>query len=98
MNIIPQVIEKMSTFDENTNGTYTHSWLSHEGLPDDTVYFPSSTFGIDANRTFEYVILLCNVVHHFDSMVSLYVFSSLVIIIKVIFVFLFQVFGACSFL
>lgn len=53
-----KVIEKMASFDENTNGTYTHGWLSHEGLPDDTVYFPSSTFGIDANRTFEYLGLV----------------------------------------
>lgn len=27
---------------------------SHEGNPDDLVYYPSSSYGIDANRTFEY--------------------------------------------
>jgi len=45
----------MERFDEDTNGTIMHTWLSHEGSPDEIVYFPSSTFGIDANRTFELV-------------------------------------------
>lgn len=49
-----KVISKMSTFDEQTNGTLKHTWYSHEGNPDELVYYPSSTFGIDANRTFEY--------------------------------------------
>ncbi|KAK9732382.1 Alpha-2-macroglobulin family [Popillia japonica] len=49
-----KVITKMSSFDEQTNGTLKFNWLSHEGNPDELVYFPSSTFGIDANRTFEY--------------------------------------------
>ena len=48
----------MARFDEETNGTFLHSWLSHEGNPDENVYFPSNTFGIDANRTFEYVGLV----------------------------------------
>lgn len=48
----------MSNFDEQTNGTLTFNWLSHEGNPDELVYFPSSTFGIDANRTFEYAGLV----------------------------------------
>uniref|UniRef100_A0A6B2E7M4 Putative alpha-macroglobulin n=1 Tax=Phlebotomus kandelakii TaxID=1109342 RepID=A0A6B2E7M4_9DIPT len=48
------VITKMSSFDEQTNGTFKHRWYSHEGNPDELVYYPSSTFGIDANRTFEY--------------------------------------------
>lgn len=48
----------MSHFDEETNGTFLHSWRSHEGNPDENVYFPSSTFGVDANRTFEYVGLV----------------------------------------
>ncbi|KAJ8926001.1 hypothetical protein NQ315_009856 [Exocentrus adspersus] len=52
------VITKMSTFDEQSNGTYRHTWFSHEGNPDELVYFPSSTFGIDANRTFEYAGLV----------------------------------------
>jgi hypothetical protein len=43
----------MGTFDEQTNGTFIHKWFSHEGNPDEIVYFPSSTYGIDANRTFE---------------------------------------------
>lgn len=53
-----KVITKMSTFDEDTNGTFKHTWVSHEGNPDELVYFPSSTFGIDANRTFEYAGLV----------------------------------------
>lgn len=53
-----KVITKMSTFDEQTNGTHKHTWFSHEGIPDELVYFPSSSYGIDANRTFEYVGLV----------------------------------------
>ncbi|KAJ3650099.1 hypothetical protein Zmor_021807 [Zophobas morio] len=53
-----KVISKMASFDENTNGTHQHTWSSHEGNPDDLVYFPSSTYGIDANRTFEYAGLV----------------------------------------
>ncbi|KAM7353925.1 macroglobulin complement-related [Cochliomyia hominivorax] len=49
-----KIITKMSSFDEQTNGTYKHIWYSHEGNPDVLVYFPASSFGIDANRTFEY--------------------------------------------
>lgn len=49
-----KIITKMSAFDEQTNGTFKHSWYSHEGNADELVYYPSSTFGIDANRTFEY--------------------------------------------
>lgn len=49
-----KVITNMASFDEQTNGTHKHTWHSHEGDPDELVYFPSSTYGIDANRTFEY--------------------------------------------
>lgn len=49
-----KVIQKMAHFDEDTNGTYSKTWYSHEGDPEDFVYFPSSTYGIDANRTFEF--------------------------------------------
>lgn len=49
-----KVITKMSTFDEQTNGTLKQTWYSHEGNPDELVYYPSASFGIDANRTFEY--------------------------------------------
>ncbi|XP_055682834.1 CD109 antigen [Lutzomyia longipalpis] len=52
------VITKMATFDEQTNGTFKHRWYSHEGNPDELVYYPSSTFGIDANRTFEFAGLV----------------------------------------
>lgn len=53
-----KVISKMSHFDEDTNGTFAYFWRSHEGVADELVYFPSSTFGIDANRTFEYAGLV----------------------------------------
>jgi CD109 antigen len=53
-----KIISKMSAFDEATNGTFKHTWYSHEGNPDELVYYPSSTFGIDVNRTFEYVGLV----------------------------------------
>lgn len=52
------VITKMSTFDEQTNGTHKQTWYSHEGNPDELVYYPSASFGIDANRTFEYAGLV----------------------------------------
>ncbi|XP_014602109.1 PREDICTED: CD109 antigen [Polistes canadensis] len=52
------VISKMAHFDEDTNGTYSHTWLLHGGDPDEMVYFPSSTFGVDVNRTFEYIGLV----------------------------------------
>ncbi|XP_046661974.1 CD109 antigen isoform X3 [Homalodisca vitripennis] len=49
-----RVLNRMARFDEETNGTFTQMWFSREGMADDIVYFPSSTYGIDANRTFEY--------------------------------------------
>uniref|UniRef100_A0A0P4VGJ9 Putative alpha-macroglobulin n=2 Tax=Rhodnius TaxID=13248 RepID=A0A0P4VGJ9_9HEMI len=53
-----KVLQKMATFDEETNGTYTHIWESHAGDPETLVYFPSPTFGIDANRTFAFAGLV----------------------------------------
>lgn len=53
-----KVISKMSYFDESTNGTFAYTWRSHAGDADELVYFPSATFGIDANRTFEYAGLV----------------------------------------
>lgn len=52
------IITQMSQFDEETNGTFSHRWYSHQGNPDELVYYPSSTYGIDANRTFEYAGLV----------------------------------------
>ncbi|ODM98885.1 hypothetical protein Ocin01_07797 [Orchesella cincta] len=50
-----EVLSKMSTFDDDSNGTtLMHRWISRDGLPDEIAYFPVHTFGIDANRTFEY--------------------------------------------
>lgn len=53
-----KVLTKMASFDEDSNGTFSYTWLSHEGNPDELLHFPSSTFGIDANRTFEYAGLV----------------------------------------
>ncbi|KAK0087516.1 hypothetical protein PV326_005160 [Microctonus aethiopoides] len=53
-----EVISKMAYFGEETNGTHSHSWLHHNGDPDDVIHMPSSTYGIDVNRTFEFVGLI----------------------------------------
>ncbi|KAL0820116.1 hypothetical protein ABMA28_006056 [Loxostege sticticalis] len=53
-----KVISKMAHFDESTNGTFAYTWRSHFGDADELVYFPASTFGVDANRTFEYAGLI----------------------------------------
>ncbi|XP_060805697.1 CD109 antigen isoform X2 [Amyelois transitella] len=53
-----KLISKMSYFDEATNGTFAYTWRTHAGDADELVYFPSSTYGIDANRTFEYAGLV----------------------------------------
>ncbi|KAL3286714.1 hypothetical protein HHI36_001209 [Cryptolaemus montrouzieri] len=47
-----KVITKMATFDESIT-LHNHAWFSHEGSPDEIIYFPSSTYGIDANKTFQ---------------------------------------------
>lgn len=52
------VITKMAHFGEETNGTHMYTWQYHDGDPDEIVYYPSSTFGIDVNRTFEYIGLV----------------------------------------
>lgn len=47
------VLKKMSTFDQQSNGTLTHAWTSREGGLNRFIHFPSPSYGIDANRTFE---------------------------------------------
>ena len=47
------VLRKMSTFDQQANGTVTHAWISRDGAVDQFLHFASPSFGIDANRTFE---------------------------------------------
>lgn len=51
------VLRKMNTFEHTSetasNGTLTHIWVSREGRTDRFLHFPSPTYGIDANRTFE---------------------------------------------
>jgi hypothetical protein len=48
----------MTSFDESLNGTLRHYWTSREGDAETVVNYPASTFGIDANRTFEYASLV----------------------------------------
>lgn len=61
----------MDAFDETLNGTHTHYWTSREGDADTIVSYPASTYGIDANRTFEFASLVvftdANVVHRPDA-------------------------------
>ena len=50
------VLRKMNTFDNSVsarNGTLTHLWYSREGKVDRFFHFPSPTYGIDANKTFD---------------------------------------------
>ena len=47
------VLKKMSTFDQQLNGTLSNEWISREGVLDRFIHFPSPSYGIDANRTFE---------------------------------------------
>lgn len=53
-----KVLSKMASFDEHYNDTHSYTWISHEGNPDEFLHFPASTYGIDANRTFEYAGLV----------------------------------------
>jgi hypothetical protein len=57
------VLKKMNTFDQSvnfSNGTLTHLWLSREGRVDRFIHFPSPTYGIDANKTFEVRFIIKN--------------------------------------
>nr|BAR45622.1 macroglobulin complement-related 1 [Ammothea sp. RS-2014] len=53
-----EVLRRMSDFDEEVNSTFSHAWLSRKGDPDQDIYFPSSSYGIDSNRTFSFAGLL----------------------------------------
>ncbi|KAI1297215.1 Antigen -like protein [Halotydeus destructor] len=52
------VLKKMSTFDQQSNGTLNHLWISRDGESDQFLNFASPSFGIDMNRTFEYAGLV----------------------------------------
>ncbi|XP_022237429.1 CD109 antigen-like [Limulus polyphemus] len=52
------MLYKMTTFDDSANGTFMHVFRSREGKPDEILHFPSSTYGIDAKRTFQYANLI----------------------------------------
>ncbi|RWS29912.1 CD109 antigen-like protein, partial [Leptotrombidium deliense] len=65
-----EVLRKMSSFDEQSNASLTHVWISNEGRVDQFLHFSSPTYGIDANRTFEYARLVvftdANVTRRFE--------------------------------
>ena len=46
-----QITTELETYDSHANGSFSHTWYHGDGLPQ-KVYFPSPTFGLDANRTF----------------------------------------------
>lgn len=50
---LQKVLRKMSLFDEGSNGTLTHLWLSKEGNLESVVHYPAATYGIDAHSTLE---------------------------------------------
>ncbi|XP_076358221.1 CD109 antigen-like isoform X2 [Tachypleus tridentatus] len=52
------MLYKMATFDGSANGTFMHVIRSREGEPNEILHFPSSTYGIDAKRTFQYANLI----------------------------------------
>lgn len=53
-----EVLEKMNVFDETMNGTLTFVWQSRKGNPSKFVHFPSTSYGIDARKIFEYTGLV----------------------------------------
>lgn len=65
-----EVLRKMNSFDNVINGTLTQEWFSRDGNVYSYVCFPSSTYGLDSNRTFEFAGLLVfsdsNVTHMRD--------------------------------
>ncbi|KAF8787021.1 CD109 antigen-like [Argiope bruennichi] len=53
-----EVLRKMSLFDEGTNGTLTHIWMSKEGNLEDVVHYPAATYGVDAASTLDFAGLI----------------------------------------
>ncbi len=56
------VQKKMTTFDDvlmQHNSSLSHVWYSRNGRLDKFLFFPTSSMGIDANRTFMVCLLLC---------------------------------------
>ncbi|KAG8180373.1 hypothetical protein JTE90_025423 [Oedothorax gibbosus] len=53
-----EVLEKMNTFNEEGNGTLCFSWKSREGSSNQFVHYPSSTYGLDAEKIFEFAGLV----------------------------------------
>ena len=49
-----QVMKKFTTFTPQHDRTLQHTWLAaKQDQPDDFIHFGASSYGIDANRTFE---------------------------------------------
>ncbi|KAK7573777.1 hypothetical protein V9T40_010968 [Parthenolecanium corni] len=53
-----RVLSKMDQYDSSGNKSLLHTWLSHAGDPDDVVHVASSSYGIDANQTFDFAGLV----------------------------------------
>lgn len=53
-----KVLSKMDQYDHGGNSSLLHTWLSHSGDPDDVIHLPSSSYGIDANETFDFAGLI----------------------------------------
>ncbi|XP_074646935.1 CD109 antigen-like [Tubulanus polymorphus] len=47
------IIDELSSFDSHANKSFAYTWRYSDELKH-TVYFPSPTYGVDANTTFEY--------------------------------------------
>lgn len=52
------VIQKMNSFDGNSNGTLMQEWVSRDGNVVSYACFPANSYGMDANRTFEFAGLI----------------------------------------
>ena len=51
-----QIEEELYTYDRDFNNSHKHTWL-HDENRKENVYFPASSFAIDANTTFNVGIL-----------------------------------------
>ncbi|XP_064466508.1 CD109 antigen-like [Ornithodoros turicata] len=52
------VLRKMNSFDSEGNGTLMQEWLLRDGNVVTYACFPANSYGLDANRTFEYAGLM----------------------------------------
>ncbi len=55
-----QIISELHTFDEHVNKSFGHSWkLPNE--QEELVHYPSPSYGVDTNTTFEVIIYNNNI-------------------------------------